>query len=81
MVEFGQWMAGTGVYARDKRLYAWDAVKRMNAAEWWQAWFSDTLLAKVAQIISNVPMTSAATERNWSLRGAIHTKIGNRLVT
>jgi hypothetical protein len=51
----------------------------MELSAWWAAWFGDSLLSKVALALRNIPLSAAATERNWSMRGAIHTKSRNRL--
>jgi hypothetical protein len=72
-------MSKSGKFSSDSRPYAWEQVDKMNAMAWWEAWFSDFLLSKVVKTLDKVPLTSTATERNWSLRGAIHTKVRNRM--
>ena len=55
----------------------WTALQSgdLDAFTFWTGCFSNTILATVFKMI---PVTSAATERNWSIRGAIHTKVHNR---
>jgi len=62
------------------RQWAWDALGTgdLDSATFWAGFFSDSILATIFKALQIVPMTSAAPERNWSIRGAIHTKVRNR---
>jgi uncharacterized protein YuzE len=79
MKELGAWLSKTGKFSENSRPYAWEQVKQMKSLAWWEAWFSDSELCEVVKVLHKIPLSSAATERNWSLRGAIHTKIRNRM--
>lgn len=79
MTEWAHWLAETGIFSKDNRRYAWEATHTMDGLTWWKAFFSDTLMAQVVQMLHNVPISAAPTERNWSLRGGIHTKLRNRM--
>ncbi|XP_074112281.1 uncharacterized protein LOC141535985 [Cotesia typhae] len=57
----------------------WTESKISNSITWWKLYFSNRDLAKLAVIILNIPATSAACERNWSVFGNIKTKKRNRL--
>jgi hypothetical protein len=72
MIELSQWISKSVKFSPDFRPYAWETVDKMNTLAWWEAWFSDFMLSKVVKALDKVPLTSAATERNWSLRGAVH---------
>jgi hypothetical protein len=50
----------------------------LDAFTFWTGCFSNTILATVFKMLQMISVTSAATEPNWSIRGAIHTKVRNR---
>lgn len=82
MCELGQWIARTGKFAADQRKYAWDALNSTNPIDgvtFWKGFYSDCSLSMVYQALQMVQITGGPTERNWSLRSAIHTKSRNRL--
>ncbi|XP_033988379.1 uncharacterized protein LOC117484064 [Trematomus bernacchii] len=57
----------------------WQACQHISAATWWKGLCGSEALAPVASIILQIPPSSAASERNWSLFGNTHTKVRNRL--
>jgi hypothetical protein len=73
-----QFKAQTGEF--DKQHWGWQALEtgELDALTFWTGCFSNTILATVFKMLQIIPITSAATERNWSIRGAIHTKVRNR---
>jgi hypothetical protein len=79
LTELGHWLSKTGKFSKNLRSYAWNQVGKMELSAWWTAWFSDSILSKVAMALRKIPLSAAATERNWSIRGAIHSKSRNRL--
>uniref|UniRef100_A0A914D6N0 DUF659 domain-containing protein n=1 Tax=Acrobeloides nanus TaxID=290746 RepID=A0A914D6N0_9BILA len=81
MKELGEWRAHTGAFGDPTRLYAWELLDKttIDAKSWWAGYFSDTVLWKLLDVLRVVPLTSASNERNWSMRGRIHTAIRNRL--
>jgi hypothetical protein len=52
----------------------------LDAMSFWAGFFGDTVLSTVFKSLQVIPITSASSERNWSIRGAIHTKVRNWLV-
>ena len=54
---------------------------KVCASVWWKGNFPKCSLTPLATAILSLPTSAAATERNWSVRGAIHTKSRNRLKT
>jgi hypothetical protein len=77
LIQLAQYKAKTNLF---KREWAWEALEtgKLDSATFWSGFFSDSILATVFKALQIIPVTSAATERNWSLRGAIHTKVRNR---
>ena len=57
----------------------WQSCQHISAATWWKGLCESEALAPVASIILQIPPSSAASERNWSLFGNTHTKVRNRL--
>lgn len=57
----------------------WQSSKHISASTWWKGLCTSEALSPVAAIILQIPPTSAASERNWSLFGNTHTKVCNRL--
>uniref|UniRef100_A0A914EIU0 HAT C-terminal dimerisation domain-containing protein n=1 Tax=Acrobeloides nanus TaxID=290746 RepID=A0A914EIU0_9BILA len=51
----------------------------MLSYTWWLGYFDDTALSRVFAALSVFSVTSAANERDFSIRGNIHTKRRNRL--
>ena len=78
LTEVAQFKTRTGVFG--VRTWAWQAFEKgdLDAAGFWTGYFEETALSKVFKALQAIPVTSAATERNWSIRGAIHTKVRNR---
>ena len=60
--------------------WAWQALEGggLDSTTFWSGFFNDTVLSDVFKALQIIPMTSASTERNWSICGAIHTKVRNR---
>jgi hypothetical protein len=77
MIHVAQYKSKTGLFKRD---WAWEALEtgNLDSATFWSGFFHDSILATVFKALHMVPVTSAATERNWSIRGAIHTEVRNR---
>ncbi|KAI5634309.1 zinc finger BED domain-containing protein RICESLEEPER 2-like [Phthorimaea operculella] len=70
--------------ARDSywsRIFLWENIQGVSAANWWKGFCASTSLSKVAVRILSAPCTSAATERSFSAHSFIHNKIRNRLTT
>ncbi|CAI5689300.1 unnamed protein product [Oreochromis niloticus] len=57
----------------------WQSCQHISAATWWKGLCESEALAPVASILLQIPPSSAASERNWSLFGNTHTKVRNRL--
>ena len=57
----------------------WQSCQHISSATWWKGLCGSEALSPVASIILQIPPTSAASERNWSLFGNTHTKARNRL--
>jgi hypothetical protein len=78
--EIAQYRAGIGEFARDEQPWAWSALETgaMDSAGFWNGYFSTTTICTIFNALKSIPVTSAATERNWSIRNAIHTKVRNR---
>ena len=57
----------------------WQSCQYISASTWWKGLCGSEALAPVASIILQIPPTSAASERNWSLFGNTHTKVRKRL--
>lgn len=57
----------------------WQSCQHISASTWWKGLCGSEALAPVASIILQIPPSSAASERNWSLFGNTHTKVRNRL--
>jgi hypothetical protein len=72
------WSAKTGIFSRDQRPWAWEKNQAVDMLTWWRGFFGDTALSIVVSAIASIPVTSAAAERNWSIRGSIHTPARNR---
>ena len=57
----------------------WASAEHITAATWWQGLCASEAISPIASVILQIPPTSAAPERNWSLFGNTHTKVRNRL--
>ena len=57
----------------------WQSCQYISASTWWKRFCGSEALAPVAFIILQIPPTSAASERNWSLFGHTHTEVRNNL--
>jgi hypothetical protein len=82
-LEYAQFSAKTGVFADSSRSHAWELLQQieMDGITFWKGFFADTYLAKVYSALRVLKVTSAANERDWSIRGFIHSKIRNRYFT
>uniref|UniRef100_A0A7E4VIJ1 DUF659 domain-containing protein n=1 Tax=Panagrellus redivivus TaxID=6233 RepID=A0A7E4VIJ1_PANRE len=60
----------------------WIALKEgsLSSKSWWQIYFPNTKLGKLSTFLNSIPISSAASERTWSIRGAIQSKARNRLL-
>ncbi len=79
----GRVLGSLAKYRTKQGLWEWDGIwqscQHISASTWWKGLCGSEALAPVASIILQIPPTSATSERNWSLFGNIHTKVGNRL--
>ncbi|KAL6465520.1 hypothetical protein MHYP_G00256530 [Metynnis hypsauchen] len=57
----------------------WQSSLHIPASIWWKGLCGSETLASTASVLLQIPPTSAASERNWSLFGNTHTKVHNRL--
>ncbi len=80
----GKVLGSLAKYRTRQGLWEWDGIwqscQHISASTWWKGLCGSEALAPVAYIILQIPPTSAASERNWSLFGNIHTTVGNRLM-
>ena len=78
MVEISHWRAKTGLFNKQIKLFAWKIVGKVSLGTWWKSSYPDSILSKIVIMLLCHPITSAVTERNWSLRSRIHTPVRNR---
>uniref|UniRef100_A0AC34F9B8 BED-type domain-containing protein n=1 Tax=Panagrolaimus sp. ES5 TaxID=591445 RepID=A0AC34F9B8_9BILA len=81
--EVRNWILKRGIFAVDfngDRSEAWHAVGQVEVTSWWRLFFPDTKIGIMVQMLQSVPVVSAASERTWSIRAAVHTKARNRLL-
>ncbi|KAM9400551.1 uncharacterized protein ACWYII_030419 [Salvelinus alpinus] len=57
----------------------WQSCQHISSATWWKGLCGSEALSPDASIILQIPPTSAASQRNWSLFGNTHSKARNRL--
>jgi hypothetical protein len=57
----------------------WQSSQHISSATWWKGLCGSEALSPVASSILQIPPTSAASERNWSMFWNTHTKARNRL--
>lgn len=57
----------------------WKSADHVSKATWWKGLCSSEPVSSIASILSQIPPTSASSERNWSMYGNTHTKLRNRL--
>ena len=57
----------------------WQSCQHFSSATWWKGLSGSDAISPVTSIILQIPPTSAASERNWSLFGSTHTKSPNIL--
>ncbi|CAI5681183.1 unnamed protein product [Oreochromis niloticus] len=57
----------------------WQSCQHISVATWWKGLCESEALAPVASILLQIPPSSAASERNWSLFANTYTKVRNRL--
>ena len=50
-----------------------------SAVSWWEGFCQQPPSLKAVQIFLMIPATTAASERNWSVWGRVHSKTRNRL--
>lgn len=79
MNEYYNWLSKAGPFA-DARDAFQVLEYGIETVPWWKGSFPDLSLPEVVSFVYSVPATSAAAERNWSLRGATHTPSRNRLL-
>jgi hypothetical protein len=73
-----QFKAKTDIFK--DRPWVWQALDtgNLDSLTFWTGGFSETILSTVVKALQIIPITSADSERNWSIRGAIHSKVRNR---
>ena len=85
MQEINNWMTMKDDYEVDKkgvRSEAWyylDEHAKIDLNAWWSLHFPDKCLSTLSALLHSIPLTSAANERTWSMRGYVHSKTRNRL--
>jgi len=57
----------------------WSSAEHISSATWWKGLCSSEAISPIASVVLQIPPTSAASERNWSMFGMTHTKLRNRL--
>lgn len=74
IAEVDQFRSCRGVFA--ERSWVWEVMGtgNLDSLIFWRGYFHDTILCTVFKALYMSPVTSAAPERNWAIRGAIHTK-------
>ena len=68
--------AKNGVFANS---FLWKNVAKMSSVAWWNAYFSNQEITKMAIRILRLPATTAAVERSFSCYSNIHSAKRNRL--
>lgn len=76
LVELSEFKAQRGNF---ENKMIWEQKSTLPPSSWWQLFFSNSLLGKVALNILSVPSTSASVERSFSTFAHIHNKKRNRL--
>ena len=82
--ELTDWMTLYGDYEGNRagnRSEAWLCLEErpnMDPNKWWNLHFKDKVLSTLSSMFYSIPPTSAANERTWSIRAAVHTKTRNR---
>lgn len=75
--EYAEYLGKRGNFSR---LHLWESNLVKNSINWWCLVKGRyPILSEVALKVLSIPATSAASERNWSTFGFIHTKVRNRL--
>ena len=82
-IEVGKLMASLAKFRVRDGLWQsdglWKSAEHVSPATWWKGLCSVEALSPVANATRQISPTSAASGRNWSLFGNIHTKSVNRL--
>lgn len=76
LANLAEFKAHRGFFSRDS---LWEAAQHVSPSTWWQGLCEKQPLNVLASKLLNIPPSSAASERNWSAHGRIHTKVRNRL--
>ena len=82
--ELTDWMTLSGDYENNRmgnRSEAWHRLEErpnIDPNKWWNLHFKDKVLSTLSSMFNSIPPTSAANERTWSIRAAVHTKTRNR---
>lgn len=84
-LEIGKVMSNVAEYRNSSGFWSrksvWESAKHINSTVWWSGLCNGQSLNPLASRLLQVPPTSAASERNWSAFGNVHTKLRNRLST
>lgn len=76
MGSLAKFRAKDGIWKSDG---VWKSADHVSKATWWKGLCSSEPVSSIASILSQIPPTSASSERNWSMYGNTHTKLRNRL--
>lgn len=76
LAEFAKYTAHDSVYSNNS---VWEAAKLLSPAVWWKGFFKNQSLCSVALRLFNIPPSSAACERIFSVFSNTHTLTRNRL--
>uniref|UniRef100_A0A914P8F0 HAT C-terminal dimerisation domain-containing protein n=1 Tax=Panagrolaimus davidi TaxID=227884 RepID=A0A914P8F0_9BILA len=73
------WASNGGLFSYDSYPEAWDSLdSNITPKEWWLLYFDKTELSKILSMVLATPLSSAGSERTWSMRGLVHSKSRNR---
>lgn len=79
MSEIANFLGRLAPFKEENRNYAWTAEAVANMEAFWCGYYQDTKLSKVVKALKSMVLSSASAERNFSIRGTVHTKSRNRL--
>lgn len=78
IAEMASFVARLPPFDFESRPYAWTVDSTQNVYKFWVGFFGDTKLSKVIRALNSMVLSAGSAERNWSVRGGIHTKQRNR---
>lgn len=78
IAELAEYRSRVGIWENS---FILNCVLTLEPLAWWKGVYSFSKLLKIADKILSSPVTSAATERSFSIYSIIHTKKRNKLKT